>query len=85
MAGMRNEVRSQLAVDRGGTGRIQDRLLFTERGEQVEESPLTFVEILSRNHEGNALGVPPAGFLQYRGVLLSPTGRRIRACATSGR
>jgi hypothetical protein len=45
----RDEVHSQLRVDHGGIGGVQDRLLFNERGEQVEESPLTLVEILSRN------------------------------------
>jgi hypothetical protein len=43
-------------VDRGGTGRVQDRLMFNERGEQVEESPLTLVEILSPNHGATPWG-----------------------------
>ena len=46
----RNEVHSQPGVHRGGTGRVHERLLFKERGEQVEESPLRFVEMLSRDH-----------------------------------
>ena len=43
-------------VHRGGIGRVQERLLFKERGEQVEESPLTLVEILSRDHGATPLG-----------------------------
>src|ERR1700682_3447081 len=67
----RDEVHSQLRVDRGGTGRVQDRLLSNERGEQVEESPLTLVEILSRNH-GDALGSsqPSASSTQRSSVAL---------------
>ena len=42
---------------RGGTARLQDWLLFIECSEQVEESPLTIVEILSRNHEATPWGL----------------------------
>src|ERR1700694_3152755 len=52
----RNEVYSQPGVHCGGTGRVQERLLFKERGEQVEESPLTLVEILSRDHGATPFG-----------------------------
>jgi hypothetical protein len=75
----RDEVRSQLGVNCRGTGRVQDRLLFKERGEQVEESPLTLVEILSRNHGGGPDGHtsrPP----RVRGVLLVPAVQRMGAC-----
>jgi len=61
----RDEVGSQLGIDRGGTRHVQDRPLFKERGEQVEESPLTLVEMLSRNHGATPWGSPPAVRLQY--------------------
>jgi len=51
----RDEVHSQLGVDRGGTGRVQGRLLFNERGEQVEESP-RFRVILGLLHMSANLG-----------------------------
>ena len=34
-----NEFHSQPGVHRGGTGRVQERLLFKERGEQVRSCP----------------------------------------------
>ena len=52
----RNEVPSQPGVHRGGTGRVQEWLLFKERGQQLEELPLTLVEILSRDHGATPLG-----------------------------
>jgi hypothetical protein len=57
----RNEVPSQPGVHRSGTGRVQDGLLFNERSEQVEELPLTVVDMLSRDH-----GATPVGSRLFR-------------------
>jgi hypothetical protein len=46
--------------------------LFKERGEQVEESPLTLVEILSRDHGATPFGVAPAVRLQYTAQVCRP-------------
>ena len=68
----RNDVPSQPTVHDSGTGRVHERLLFKERGEQVEESPLTLVEMLSRNQWCNAVGVAPAVRLQYAAFVCRP-------------
>jgi hypothetical protein len=46
--------------------------LFKERGQQVEESPLTLVEMLSRNHGATPWGSCPAVRLEYTAFFCRP-------------
>jgi hypothetical protein len=52
----RHEVPSQPGVHRSSTGRVQEGLILNEHSEQVEELPLTLVEMLSRDHGATPLG-----------------------------
>jgi GNAT superfamily N-acetyltransferase len=54
----RNEVHSQLRIDGGGTGRGQERPLFKERSEQVEESALSLAHS-SRLRRASLARSPP--------------------------
>ena len=64
--------------------RVHERLLFKECGEQVEELPLTLVEMLSSDHGATPLGSPPL-FLDWLRVILfllnEHAGHRLAATA----